>query len=247
MPDRYHHLHHAGVHRPSCRSSSRSLSAWGSILRPACAAVDWQKLRSLPGPSRPAQATPNKAHPLDRARFRKPSGKTRCSIAKGDGCTGLAESPRTNANRLEDGFPRSHISNSTLYTAWNPAAWPRPPNQLPSKIRLTPARIHRLLGCSHQGVYLFIPEFVYGTGNKPSPAISLQHCALLCFWIPLISTATLVIGLVAGMGIRGCMDSSSAEAASHSPTVVQAAPTLEPQENGGAVSSPKLQRHRQSK
>ena len=70
---------------------------------------------------------------------------------------------------------------------------------------------------------------------------------LLCFWIPLISTATLVIGLVAGMGIRGCMDSSPAEAASHTPTVVQAAPTLEPQENGWAVSSPKLQRHRQSK
>jgi hypothetical protein len=70
---------------------------------------------------------------------------------------------------------------------------------------------------------------------------------LLCFWIPLISTATLVIGLVAGMGIRGCMDSGPAEAASHTPTVVQAAPTLEPQENGGAVSSPKLQRHRQSK
>ena len=70
---------------------------------------------------------------------------------------------------------------------------------------------------------------------------------LLCFWIPLISTATLVIGLVAGMGIRGCMDSVPAEAASHTPTVVQTAPILEPQANGGAVSSPKLQRHRQSK
>ena len=36
---------------------------------------------------------------------------------------------------------------------------------------------------------------------------------LLCFWIPLISTAALVIGLVAGMGIRGCMDSVPAAAA----------------------------------
>jgi hypothetical protein len=70
---------------------------------------------------------------------------------------------------------------------------------------------------------------------------------LLCFWIPLISTATLVIGLVAGMGIRGCMDSVPEAAAKPAPIVVQAVPTLEPQENGGAVSSPKLQRHRQSK
>jgi integrase len=33
----------------------------------------------------------------------------------------------------------------------------------------------------------------------------------------------------------------------HTPTVVQAVPTPEPQENGGAVGRPKLQRHRQSK
>jgi predicted secreted protein len=66
---------------------------------------------------------------------------------------------------------------------------------------------------------------------------------LLCFWIPLISTATLVIGLVAGMGIRGCMDSGSAEAASPTPIVVQAVPTPEPQEDGGQVGSPKQLRH----
>jgi hypothetical protein len=70
---------------------------------------------------------------------------------------------------------------------------------------------------------------------------------LLCFWIPLISTATLVIGLVAGMGIRGCMDSGSAEAASPTPIVVQAIPTPKPQEDGGQVGSPKQQRHNQSK
>jgi hypothetical protein len=70
---------------------------------------------------------------------------------------------------------------------------------------------------------------------------------LLCFWIPLISTATLVIGLIAGMGIRGCMDSGSAEAASPTPIVVQAVPTSKPQEDGGQVGSPKQQRHRQSK
>ena len=70
---------------------------------------------------------------------------------------------------------------------------------------------------------------------------------LLCFWIPLISTATLVIGLIAGMGIRGCMDSGSAEAASPTPIVVQAVPTPEPHENGGPIGSPKQQRHNQSK
>jgi hypothetical protein len=70
---------------------------------------------------------------------------------------------------------------------------------------------------------------------------------LLCFWIPLISTATLVIGLVVGMGIRGCMDSDSAVVATPTPLVVQAVPTTEPQENGGAVGSPKQQRHNQRK
>ena len=70
---------------------------------------------------------------------------------------------------------------------------------------------------------------------------------LLCFWIPLISTATLVIGLVAGMGIRGCMDSVPEAAAKPAPIVVQAVPTPEPHENGGPVDRPKQQRHNQSK
>jgi predicted secreted protein len=70
---------------------------------------------------------------------------------------------------------------------------------------------------------------------------------VLCFWIPLISTAALLIGLFAGMGIQGCMDSVPAAAATPTPTVVQAVPTTEPQENGGADGSPKLQRRRQSK
>ena len=70
---------------------------------------------------------------------------------------------------------------------------------------------------------------------------------LLCFWIPLISTATLVIGLVAGIGIRGCMDSDSAAAATPTPSVVQAVPIPELHENGGPVGSPKQQRYNQSK
>jgi predicted nucleic acid-binding Zn-ribbon protein len=70
---------------------------------------------------------------------------------------------------------------------------------------------------------------------------------LLCFWIPLISTAALVIGLVAGMRIEGCMDSVPETAAKPAPIVVQAVPTTEPQENGGAVGSPKQQRHNQRK
>jgi hypothetical protein len=70
---------------------------------------------------------------------------------------------------------------------------------------------------------------------------------LLCFWIPLISAATLVIGLVAGMGIRGCMDSGPAAAAKPAPIVVQAVPTPKQQEIGGPVGSPKQQRHIQPK
>ena len=70
---------------------------------------------------------------------------------------------------------------------------------------------------------------------------------LLCFWIPLISTATLVIGLIAGMGIRGCMDSVPEAAAKPAPIVVQAAPIPDQQESGGPVGSPKQQRHSQPK
>jgi hypothetical protein len=66
-----------------------------------------------------------------------------------------------------------------------------------------------------------------------------------CFWIPLISTAALMIGLIAGMVIRGCMD--SAPTATTTPTAVQAVPTPEPQEHSGPVGSPKRQRHGQAK
>ena len=68
---------------------------------------------------------------------------------------------------------------------------------------------------------------------------------VLCVWIPLISTAALSVGLIAGMGIRGCMDSVPAAAAT--PTAVQAVPTPEPQENGGPVGSPKQRSHSRGK
>jgi hypothetical protein len=70
---------------------------------------------------------------------------------------------------------------------------------------------------------------------------------VLCFWVPLIATAALTVGLFAGMGIQGCMDSVPAAAATPTPTVVRSVPTPEPQENGGPVSSPKQQRHNQRK
>jgi hypothetical protein len=70
---------------------------------------------------------------------------------------------------------------------------------------------------------------------------------LLCFWVPLIATAALMIGLVAGMRIEGCMDSVPAAAATPPPSVVQAVPTLKPQESGGPVGSPKPHRHSQRK
>jgi hypothetical protein len=70
---------------------------------------------------------------------------------------------------------------------------------------------------------------------------------LLCFWIPLISTAALVIGLVAGMRIEGCMDSVPAAAATPTPSVIRTVPNLEPQEGGGPVGSSKQLRHSQNK
>ncbi len=68
---------------------------------------------------------------------------------------------------------------------------------------------------------------------------------VLGVWIPLISAAALSVGLIAGMGIRGCMD--SVPAADATPSVMQSVPTPEPKENGGPVGSPKQKRHSQAK
>jgi len=68
---------------------------------------------------------------------------------------------------------------------------------------------------------------------------------VLYIWIPLISAAALMIGLVAGMRIEGCMDSAPAPTATSG--VVQAVPTPEPSEDVGPVGSPKRQRHSQAK
>jgi predicted secreted protein len=70
---------------------------------------------------------------------------------------------------------------------------------------------------------------------------------VLYVWIPVISTAALLIGLSAGMGIQGCMDSVPAAAAKPAPIAVQAVPAPEPRENGGAVGNPKQQRHSPAK
>ncbi len=68
---------------------------------------------------------------------------------------------------------------------------------------------------------------------------------VLGVWIPLISTAALSIGLIAGMGIRGCMDSVPAPTAT--PTAVHALPIPEPQEDGRPVGSPKQRGHSRGK
>jgi hypothetical protein len=68
---------------------------------------------------------------------------------------------------------------------------------------------------------------------------------VLYVWIPLISAAALMIGLIAGMVIRGCLDSVPAVATS--PAAVRALPMPEPQEGGRSVGSPKRQRHGQAK
>ena len=66
---------------------------------------------------------------------------------------------------------------------------------------------------------------------------------VLYVWVPLISTAALMIGLVAGMRIEGCLGSIPTAATKPTPIVVQAVPTVETQESGGPAGSPKRHRH----
>jgi hypothetical protein len=68
---------------------------------------------------------------------------------------------------------------------------------------------------------------------------------VLYVWIPLISAAALSVGLIAGMAIRGCMDSVTAAATA--PRVVQSVPTPETQENSRPAGTPKQQHHSQVK
>ena len=70
---------------------------------------------------------------------------------------------------------------------------------------------------------------------------------VLCFWVPLISTAALSLGLFAGMGIQGCMDSLPTAARSPTPTAVQAISAPELQEIGEAAGKPKQQHHSPAK
>jgi hypothetical protein len=68
---------------------------------------------------------------------------------------------------------------------------------------------------------------------------------VLYVWIPVISTAALLIGLVAGMRIEGCMDSVPAPTATS--RVVQAVPTSEPSQDRGPVGSPRQKRYSREK
>jgi hypothetical protein len=67
---------------------------------------------------------------------------------------------------------------------------------------------------------------------------------VLYVWIPLISAAALSVGLIAGMVIRGCMDSIPAAT---TPTAVRALPTPEPQEDGRPAGIPKQRSHSRGK
>jgi hypothetical protein len=70
---------------------------------------------------------------------------------------------------------------------------------------------------------------------------------VLYVWVPLISTAALMIGLVAGMRIEGCMDSIPTAATKPTPIAVQAVPTAETHGDGGPVWSPKQRSHSRGK
>jgi hypothetical protein len=66
---------------------------------------------------------------------------------------------------------------------------------------------------------------------------------VLRIWIPLIVSASLLIGLFAGMGIQGCRESALAKAAIPTPLTVQPVPSPEPEDGGRAVGSPKQHHH----
>ena len=70
---------------------------------------------------------------------------------------------------------------------------------------------------------------------------------VLGVWVPVISTATLIIGLIAGIAIRGCMDSVPAAAATPTPSLIQVVPTSNPRNGGGQVGSSKQKRHSEAK
>lgn len=69
---------------------------------------------------------------------------------------------------------------------------------------------------------------------------------LLRLWIPLIAGATLLIGLLGGMGIQSWRDSVPTDA-TPTPTVVEPALLPEPQQHSATPASPKQQRHSQAK
>jgi hypothetical protein len=68
---------------------------------------------------------------------------------------------------------------------------------------------------------------------------------VLYICIPLVAIAALVIGLVAGMGIRGCLDPTPAVPTT--PAAVEALPTPEPQGDSGPVRNPKQRSHSRGK
>jgi len=69
---------------------------------------------------------------------------------------------------------------------------------------------------------------------------------LLRLWIPLIASATLLIGLFGGMGIQSWRDSVPT-AATPTPTVAEPVPLPEPQQSPVVPGDPKQQHHRQAK
>ena len=68
---------------------------------------------------------------------------------------------------------------------------------------------------------------------------------VLRIWIPLIVSASLLIGLFAGMGIQGCRESALAKSAIPTPLAVQPVPAPEPKDWGRAVGNPKQHHHRE--
>jgi predicted secreted protein len=77
--------------------------------------------------------------------------------------------------------------------------------------------------------------------NAVDAVLHKLNTHVLYVWIPLISTAALLVGLFAGKGIQGCMDSVPAAVAT--PIAVRAVPTAEAHESVEPTGSPKRHRH----
>jgi hypothetical protein len=85
-------------------------------------------------------------------------------------------------------------------------------------------------------------RLTYSLEHRANTVDELLHelrSDVLHIWIPLIVGASLLIGLLSGMGIQGCRDSAPTSVATQMPTTIQLAPTPELGDNSRPLGQPK--------